>query len=271
MYPPSFKNLLKDSDKDFISSIGSAIEERDTRVTRKTKVEVYDYEPSDINAETHLVWSGSIGLIVAPKNSEILARVRKIATSKSNDDINLAIEIKADVASRKPIAYDEAVKGLIKKPVFASLKYKGKLLSTGIFVPDGLNVYTSGIPYNGGSLDNDAFELIEHLQDDSVNEELQAIVLKRAPILTEAEKFAINSLADDELNLGVGILCYATSAVTIAYTVSAATGMCCPHSSDYKRGIRNPDSKINIVNANPELIARNLINIRRQVIEGIIS
>lgn len=269
MYPPSFYNIVKETDKSFIQSLGYAISEREIRLTRKSKVEVYDYEPSDISAETHLAWSGSIGLIVAHKGSEILERFRKIVSSKSNDDINLANELKNEVVGRKPIAYDEAVQGLIDRPIFASLRYKGRILSSGIFVPDGLKAYTAGIPYNGGPLDSSSFELVEHLKDGSEKEELEAIILKRPPILTDAEKFAIKSLNDDELNLGVGIMCYAISAVTFAYTVSAATGMTCPHSSDFKRGIKNPDLDIDVKNASPELIARKLLNARREVIEGI--
>jgi hypothetical protein len=271
MYPQSFQNIAKDSDKDFLLSLGSAISERDSRMTRKSNVEVYDYEPSDIHAEVHLAWSGSIGLMVAPKGSEILDRVRKCVTSKSKDDIDLANELKNDVVGRKPIPYDLAVKGLIEKPVFASLRYKGRVISSGIFVPDGLKAYTSGIPYNGGELDADAFELVEHLKGNTEGEELQAIILKRPPVLTDAEKYAISSLTDDELNLGTGIMCFALSAVTIAATVSAATGMTCPQSSDYKRGLKKPELDIDVLNASPEMIARSLLNTRRKIIEGIIA
>lgn len=269
MYPPSFYNIVKDTDKSFIQSLGSAINEREVRSTRKSKVEVYDYQPSDINAETHLAWAGSIGFVMAPKGSEILSRFRKALSSKGSEDISLATELKNDVVGRKPIPFDEAVLGLIEKPVFASLKYKGRILSSGVFVPDGLKAYTAGIPYNGGPLDPNGFELVEHLKTGSEKEEFEAIILRRPPALTEAEKFALEQLNDDDLNLGSAIMCFAISAVTFAATVSAATGMTCPHSSDLKRGLQHPEVTMDVKNASPELIARRLLNTRREIIEGI--
>lgn len=271
MYPPSFYNILKDSDKSFIQSLGQVMNEREVRLTRTSSVEMYDYEPTDINAETHLAWSGSIGMVVAPKGSAILDRFRKILTSGGKGDIELANELKNDAAAKQPVPYDEAVQLLLETPVFASLKYKGKILSSAIFVPDGFKAYTAGIPYNGGSLDPAGFELVEHLKTGSETEELAAIILRRPPKLTDAEQFAVNSLKNDELNVGIGIMCYAASAVTITLGMCAATGMTCPHSTAYKRGLKNPEPDVSLQSASPELIARKLLNTRREIIEGIIK
>lgn len=271
MYPPSYYNLVNESDKHFIYTLGEAIKERDTRITRTSKVEVYDYQPSDIQAKTHLAWSGSVCIILAPKNAPILDRVRKAVTSKSNDDLAIANELKSDAAKKHPVPFEQAVNTLKQQPVFASLKYRSKVLSSCIFVPIGFQAYSAGFPYNGGPLDAEAFQLVEHLINENVKEEFQAILLKRAPDLTDAEKYAISQLKDDELNLGVGIMCYAPSAVTAAIAVCAATSATCPHDSAYKRGLKNPDLGSDISSANPELIARRILNSRREVIEGIIQ
>ncbi|MGB4772844.1 MAG: hypothetical protein WBP58_15370 [Chitinophagaceae bacterium] len=271
MYPPSYYNLVNESDKHFIHTLGEAIKERDTRITRSSTVEVYDYQPSDIQAKTHLAWSGSVCIILAPKNAPILDRVRKAVMSKSNDDLAIANELKSDAAKKTPVPYEDAVKMLKQQPVFASIKYKSKVLTSCIFVPGGFQAYSAGIPYNGGPIEAEAFELVEHLANENTREGFTAIILKRAPDLTEAEKYAIGQLKDDELNLGVGIMCYAPSAVTIAVTVCAATSATCPHDSAYKRGLKNPDLGPDIKSANPELIARRILNSRREVIEGIIQ
>jgi len=271
MDPASFYNIKKESDKSFLRALGKVFHERDIRIQRKSNIKVIDYEPSDINAETHLAWSGSLGIMVAPKGAEILKRFEESVTSDSKKDIELATELKNDVVGREPLSYEDAVQILVKEPVFASIKYKGRILSSGIFIPDGLQAYTAGIPYSGGEIDINSFELVEHLKDGTEGNNLEAIILRRAPKLTEAEKFALSELNDDELNIGYAPMCFAASAVTFTLTVSAATGMTCPHYSDYKRGLKSPDLNIDIKSANPELIARQILNSRREIIEGIIT
>lgn len=136
-------------------------------------------------------------------------------------------------------------------------------LASSLFVPEDLDLVIVPMPYNGGSLQDVPFTLVERHAADTNTEHYDAILIRRAPRLTEAETEALRLMPPDSLDLNVGraAMCYAVTAVTVVAVVMFATTACPGTPID----IHLDDDVVKRLG--PELTARKLIQVRRLALD----
>ncbi|MCH9632686.1 MAG: hypothetical protein S4CHLAM6_10240 [Chlamydiae bacterium] len=242
--------------------------ESEQRRSRRTTMEVLQYEPSDKSASNHLVWAGSVGVFVAKKGSKTLKRIIEAVRTNNGEDVIIAKEIADTYASRPMLSHQEAVDLAISQDSFADVSYGGRLLFYNATVVEGVDVCAIGLPYNGGRIYPEAFELIEHYANESADE-LEGVVLYRPQKLSTSEANALSSLNEDDewYNIGKHFMCFAASAVTVFATVCAATAACCHSASFTKRGLVNPHVQDDLAKKLDSITtAKELLKLRRDIL-----
>jgi hypothetical protein len=120
----------------------------------------------------------------------------------------------------------EAVAQTRSAPVLSDIRIGPKTLAKNIPVLPTSPVTILTFPYNGGQLPSDQLTIVQKQRTSS--DEVGAFAFVRPPMLTGPEKAAIAHLPawQRELNVGESARCWAATAVTVAATVVAATGLC---------------------------------------------
>jgi hypothetical protein len=255
---------------DMIHVLAPTSHEAEARPFRVKEILVVDYSPSDVRSRHQLAWAGTISIYIAPSDSELLPQILQAAETRDGSDIEIAAAISEQISRRPTMSLQDAVKQLVVSPSFADIVHGGRTIASNMFVPDDLGVCAVGVPYNGGSLAESGLLLVEHYLDHA-EYSLSAIALRRAPPLSEMEKAALRVMPPDQfaLNVGRASLCWATSAVTVAATVCAATSVCCPHVTDEKLGLAPTDGHLTedaIRMLGPAATARALLAARREIL-----
>jgi hypothetical protein len=244
--------------------------EVEKRPIRVTKIEVVK-SMLEAEPEAGLTFPGTVTVFVAPKRSGALDAVRSAATQGGEHVKALRERLKKQCFRRKEaMSPEEFAKRLVREPVFADIRYGGTALTSGVFVPKGLDLVFMIFPYNGGRLAPDGLSLAEHFSVGS-SAALEALAVRNEPPLTEAEKVALRSVPPDQLsrNLAVFDDCHTTwwavafffgplvvaGALTLAATCAAALAR---------------DNHINereIRKLGPAASARALLTMRRKSLE----
>ena len=238
-----------------------ATEEFETRIFHTTALPMVAFKP--VGSEIPLVPPGTVTLFMTPARSKVLNEVRKAVENplvESRAMRHLAEQLK----NRNPMKPDEALHIIKQQPVLASLHYGASTLAQHLFVPRDLDAVVLTLPYNGGSLLTKGFSLIQASAPKSKNR-LDGIIVKHAPILSSAEKAALGQLPKDNAGFNVGqpLGCYALTAVgLVAAAIAAGSTLYAPRVGDP----HIDDAAIR--NIGPEATARQLLNMRRKLLQG---
>jgi hypothetical protein len=239
--------------------------EVEARPSRKSEIEVLEYEPRHDDQHLLLAKPGTVTLYLAKRGAEVLSEVRRLAFSGGSDRL-LAARLMSQFDKRTVVPMERAAELLTEQPVFASVRYHGRTLAQSLFVPDDLDVCIVPMAYNGGTLSLDEFTLVEHVMP-GADTELEAVALRHSPPLSPAERAALAAVPDDqcEWNVTSPMMCYALTGVTIVATVIAATSFCYQITKPAEDEPAISDEEIAAIG--PSATARKLLAIRRQILE----
>ncbi len=178
--------------------------ERDVsrRLIRSSNIEVLDYKPSSPLPDAQLAPPGTIAVYVACKGSPLLAELKSaVRDPKGGKDKRLLRKIVADLQCRKRSSADDVAKMAAASPVIADLSYAGTTLCKHLFVaPDSFGATL--LPYSGGPLPKAAFRFDEYYRDGE-DSELECVLVKHSPHLTEAEAAALKKVPPDLVHVFV--------------------------------------------------------------------
>jgi hypothetical protein len=217
-----------------IQALAPAHEEIYRRSVRTTKLKVVDGPARAGGTKRTLAAPGSITVLFARQGSRALKTLQQAAKDGGDAVQNVFEQVERQIAGRKQVSIEEAVKAMCREPVFAELRYGGATLVPHLFLTNGLDVGGVVMPYNGGALAREGFQWVEHVKDD-LKAGLEAVVIKSNPPLTAAEKAALRLLPPDQRSLNVGTVlgCDTTgtavawvAAVVVLLLVALATSGC---------------------------------------------
>lgn len=254
---------------------GEAILDGETRSIRTIPIDVVD-----VSAQSgSVVGLGMMVGIVAKKGTGIVNRLR-VLLEKGQGGAAEAKEILTKKIDRGLWTTSrEYVDRLVNEPVYAEIRYAGESLHKGLFVPQGLDVVSTVFPYNGGRLAPEGFSLVERFRG-GTTDELEALIVRSAPELTEAEKVALHNVPPDQLvnNVGPASWCDTTWWAAAGYAIAAgfAAAAVAVGTTLVLDGKRAPDwndhlSDKEIEKLGPAASARSLLALRRKLIEKNIS
>jgi hypothetical protein len=196
--------------------------EAQARPIRLTNIEVVDKTSLAQNAFFGI--PGTLTVFVARKGSAALHELREALKTGGQALIQLYRKVGEQALQVERWTLEEAVQATIQAPVFAELRYGGATLAQGLSVPQGLDMTVLFLPYNGGRLAQAGFILAERFKEGS-DAALEALVVRIAPPLTEAEKAALQLVPTDQdiNNVGLSDWCDTTWVAVAAVAAAAAT------------------------------------------------
>ncbi|MFO0874088.1 MAG: hypothetical protein U0575_08975 [Phycisphaerales bacterium] len=249
-----------------IEECGTGYKEMRLRQIRKKALEVIPKKPGpgpDPPPPT-LVPPGAIGIFIAKKGSGVLDQVREAATKGGAVADKFAAKLTSQLKKRKTMSVGDAVDLIAKQSVFADVRYGGATVCNGLFVPKGLDCAVVLLPYNGGRLLADGFQLAEYLQD-GTKDGLEGIAVVSQPPLSAAEIAAHLAVPEDQIELNVGFASWcdttawavaAVVAVAVLVVVALATAGCVAVVDKHL-------SEAQIKKLGPAASARKMLDLRR--------
>jgi hypothetical protein len=250
-----------------LQTLRPAALEMERRPSRKSSVDVLHYRPAHSDYAAFLAKPGTATLFVAEKGAAILQAIRDAVASPDGQDSWIAHRLAAQFRQREMIPLDEAVRFLVEQPVFASLRYCGKTLASSLLKADGLDATVIPMAYNGGEIESETFQLVEHYQE-GTEHGLEAVIVVHSPALSAAERVALQAVPPDqrEWNIGQPSMCYAITAVTVFIVVYGATYACPFPQEESPEALGISDEEIKAIG--PQATARKLLEIRRRALES---
>ena len=256
--------------------------EAEARPIRARRLEVLDHAPRGRRAEPPLVLPGAITVFVARAGAPLLAELRAALSGEGEPDPGLLDRVAGvyrQIEARPQVDPAEALEVLRAQPVFADLRYGGATLATGVFVPEEGEVGVLILPYNGGRLARWGFTWVEHVREDGAA--LEALVVRHAPPLTRAEAAALRMAPADQAELNVGLASFLPHAGVEAFVVGFAVGIAvgavviavarAVHGGvEIAEHLHHHRADDVIRDLGPAATARELLRIRRDVLEGTI-
>jgi hypothetical protein len=257
---------------DVLQAMGQMNEEKYRRLIRTTRPRVVTYTST---APMDLVPPGCIMAVFARKGGTVLQDLEHAIVRGNTTSINeFAARMREQYSARRMVSMAEAVAVISNEPVFAELRYGGKTLASNLCVPDNLPAAIVTFAYSGGQLADEGFSLVEYPRT-GAREELEVLLVRRPPILTDVERRALELVPADqlELNIGNAAYCFAATGVVVAYVAVAivvvtAVGNC---ASDYDRLARVSLPADRVHQLGPAGTARELLRLRRELLEEIMQ
>src|SRR5947209_4413079 len=198
------------------------------RLPRKSTPKVVLHNPAE-SLEAELTPPGSITIFMAPADSPFLEDVTTaFSTADRGRQEALQKIVTESAASRSTISLIESMKELTADRTYADLNYGSKALARNLGLPNRIPFGTLTLPYNGGDLDDRKFELVEYTRE-GIKERLGAVIIRRPPVLTAAEREALDKVPADLLEINIGssplmpmTLALVTIAAFVALSASTA-------------------------------------------------
>ncbi|MEA5259372.1 hypothetical protein VB264_16355 [Arcicella aquatica] len=208
--------------------------ETESRALKSSSIEILNYKPDIKKSKILLTQQGTATLFMAKKGEPLLDEIYKYLKSGVGAEQTIVEKFIKQFSDIKEIALEEAVLLQKKQNLLASVRYGGKTLLEGFFIPEKIKVVGASFPYNGGGILEEGFKLIQHYSKENLKEELQCFIVLHEPNLTKAEADILKQLPENqfELNIGTNPKGFATALIAIAAAVSLATGICCPHRNE---------------------------------------
>ncbi len=193
---------------------------------------------------------GSVCITVAPKGSkELRALAQAVGNSDSAAVDKVLMPIKKELQRRKQMDYQAVTEIIEKTSSFVDVSYGGRSLATTLFAIPEVPVSRAILPYLGGSLKPERFEVLEYLQDPAPEAAgLDVLITVHEPELDPAVASVLKQLPADYDTMRIGIspgsrACTITAtpivvAVTVALVATAVAH--CTQSWDTKDWLINP-------------------------------
>ncbi|WP_343522560.1 hypothetical protein [Pedobacter sp.] len=156
--------------------------------------------PKDLN-DFNVVPDGSILAIVTKKGSSLLKRLIEAIKSK---DFKLIVEIIKDLIKGyiDNLSSDLDTNGIANVPVLAEIRYGSKTLARGLSVDLDEGAITSVFAYAGGKIKEADFKFVQFKKANE-NADLEVILLKRDPELSELEKQILSRVPASEAEVNI--------------------------------------------------------------------
>jgi len=240
------------------------------RLPRKSTPKVVLHNPAE-SLEAELTPPGSITIFMAPADSPFLEDVTTaFSTADRGRQEALQKIVTESAASRSTISLIESMKELTADRTYADLNYGSKALARNLGLPNRIPFGTLTLPYNGGDLDDRKFELVEYTRE-GIKERLGAVIIRRPPVLTAAEREALDKVPADllEINIGSSPLMPMTLAlVTIAAFVAINAITLGPAPSSLAAQLRIELAEESIRELGPLASAQELLALRQRLLSG---
>lgn len=206
---------------------------------------------------------GTVTLILARRGSKSFENAMKSLKKTGRFDADTLRRVRASYAKRSMMTMPQALELMKSQSTIVELIGGRFTLAASLFVPEDLEMVLAPMPYNGGPLDGVGFQLIERHAEDMRREPYEAILVRRSPRLTRAEKEALKLVprSSFDMNIGRVAMCYAITAVTVVAVVMFATSAC--PGKLVELHLDEEDMK----SMSPEMTSRMLIRLRRKILE----
>jgi hypothetical protein len=200
--------------------------------------------------------------------ADVISRLEE-AYARGDDD---TLREMSDVATRqmasRPVGtLDEGVEAVLSSPLYFDLQYGNKELAGKLALPEGIEYGAIAFAYNGGTLEDKEFRLVQHHRDGE-NLEYRTLLVKVAPDLTDIERKALRLVPTDQsfLNIGEASFCPAATIALVAIVVALVTH------AGIEAEMRSRLDQISLSESQVERIgslasARELVAVRREIFE----
>jgi hypothetical protein len=192
-----------ESCSDLIESFHKIDAEKRRREVRCGRIKVVDYQVVDA-ALLPFFPPGSITIFTADPAEQFLGDLAKaIVTPDRKQLSHLAGIIDRQYRARKPLSLGEATEAIIEAPCYAEVLYDRRPLVPVAALPLGMPFAVTQLPYTGGPLDPELFDLLQYRRTDS-REELSGLAVVNRPPLSEAEAAAFRHVPEERRGIHIG-------------------------------------------------------------------
>lgn len=239
------------------------LEEIRQRSVRSKKVKVIDYTPK--SAQSTLI--GHPGFVMAFVANKALG-ISKLVEQATKEKVaaeRLKEMMEAQTKRFKKVSLQAGINMMVGSDVFAELRLGKETLVQTLFVPEGADYIFEEFIYNGGPLPKSGFEFVERVKEGS-DAALECVILKINPVLSAAEKAALEKVPDIYLpqNLAAATCCgdsYTAVGVVVLAVVATLTLTCLGSVSEVKT---IPKEELKALG--PIASARKLLEVRQKAI-----
>ena len=246
-----------------VGALHTATSEADYREARISTVAFLTMPPPRRAEDAVLTMPGTVTLFLAKRGSSLLDAVRRVPTADADHIRKLTGQLRQQYSGRKRVAsLDAAVKQVVAQPVFAELRLHNRTLARHLFVPDDNAVCVVTLPYTGGDLAPDAFQLVEYLKE-GAKETLDAVILKHDPPLSASERAALAVVGDRAVNASLVAAPCDTDLVEVVLMVLLYVALAKP--ADFTQWEHLTDDRIREIGA--QATVRQLMEVRRQALK----
>lgn len=265
--------LRRALDDGLMSGVLTYDQDKRTRFISSSQPRVAEYT---INRDVNLVPQGCVMAIFAEEDSpQLQAIYDALADEKSSVIRDVALKLRDSSIKRTVVPAIKAAQSIISQPAYAELYYGNMFLAGGAFAPEDTDLSCILLPYTGGELDDGQFSLVTYKREEHTRD-LNALILKRTPDLTSAEKAALAQVGS-EFHIGPADLASigfctpaALFACVTAGVIVAGVGVGAwyylHHGATQPRDLRV--SEENIARLGPTASARELLAARRRILIG---
>jgi hypothetical protein len=211
---------------------------------------------------------GTVVLFTAKKGSRLLRSLESAYANRSISRLNqLGAELRAIVEKREVISVREVVDKLIDAPVYFDIRYGSKTLAQNLGLVNDIEFGSVTFAYNGGQLRDEDFKVVEYYRP-GAREELDHLVVKNPPRLTDLEREVLSAVPEDmsELNIAIASKCRGwTVALVVVFVVLTAVGSACVAVRDRLAQLSLSPEQLQRLGSLGS--ARELLNMRRRILE----
>jgi hypothetical protein len=218
------RDLVGGLERELLAGIEVLEAERARRMIERSPVVAVSYQPDDPVDGLGLLLPGTVTLFVASPGSSLLEEVAEVFGDGTPERVRRLIDtIAVDAAQRGRMDPLETARNLAASRAFASFRYAGKVLAENLGLPAGLDFGVISFPYAGLELDPADFVLEQYVKHE-FQERLDAVVVIRPPVLSDAERAALELVPPEQREIGIGTpghVAVTVTTVTVALFVVA--------------------------------------------------
>lgn len=187
-------SLRRALDDGLMSGVLTYDQDKRTRFTSVSQPKVAEYT---IDRDVNLVPQGCVMVIFAPEGSHELRSIHEALTDEKSSVIrNAALKLRDSSMRRTIVPAMQAAHGITGQAAYAEVYYGNIFLTGGAFVPEDTGLSCILLPYTGGDLEDNKFSLVTYKRDEGAPG-ISALILKRVPELTSAEKAALAQVGSE--------------------------------------------------------------------------
>ena len=194
--------LRRALDDGFMSSVLTYDQDKQTRFRVTTQPSVVEYT---LDRDVNLLPQGCVMVLIAAVGSKLLDEVQAGLTDAGSTVMRDTIKSLRDHAMKRTVVPAmQAAQTMTSQDCYAELYYGNTFLTGGMFVPDDSGMACVLLPYAGGDLEDERFQLTAYCREvDSPT--MSVLIIKRRPELSAAEKAALSQVGS-EFSIGAADL-----------------------------------------------------------------